>query len=269
MKKPAWVIDKERARRAAAAETVWLFGLHAVRDALMNPARVKLRLVLTRNAADKLADAIAVGGLAPEIADPRKFDSIVPLAPDSVHQGAALEVKPLAWGKLEDVCLTGAGAPLVVLLDRVTDPHNVGAILRSAEVFGARAVIAPARHSAPETGALAKTASGALERQPYLRVGNLSEAMEALRDMGYVLLGLAGEADLTLDQGLAQAGTRPVGLVLGAEGPGLREKTRDTCDALVRIPFGGGFGSLNVSNAAAVALYAATARPGGTGPKAG
>ena len=260
MKKPSWVIDKERAKRAAAAQTVWLFGLHAVRDALMNPAREKLRLVLTKNAADKLGEAIAVGGLEPEMPDPRKFDSLVPLAPDSVHQGAALEVKPLDWGSLEDVALEGRGGPLMVLLDRVTDPHNVGAILRSAEVFGARAVVAPARHSAPETGALAKTASGALERQPYLRVTNLADAMEELRAMGYVLIGLAGEAELTLEEGIAEAGTRPIALVLGAEGPGLREKTRETCDRLVRIPFAGEFGSLNVSNAAAVALYAASAR---------
>ncbi|KAB2885850.1 MAG: 23S rRNA (guanosine(2251)-2'-O)-methyltransferase RlmB [Albidovulum sp.] len=257
MKKPAWVIDKERARRAAAAETVWLFGLHAVRDALMNPRREKLRLVLTKNAADRLGDALAAGSIVPEIVDPRKFDAHVPLGTDSVHQGAALEVKPLAWGSLDAVCAGGAGRALVVVLDRVTDPHNVGAILRSAEVFGARAVIAPARHSAPETGALAKTASGALERQPYLRVGNLSEAMEHLRDMGYVLLGLDGEGRATLAEALAETGGRPVALVLGSEGPGLREKTRDTCDRLVRIPFAGGFGSLNVSNAAAVALYAA------------
>lgn len=260
MKKPSWVIDKERAKRAAAAETVWLFGLHAVRDALMNPARVKLRLVLTKNAADKLGPAIAAGGIEPEIVDPRKFDSHVTISADSVHQGAALEVKPLDWGKFAEVALTGAGAPLVVLLDRVTDPHNVGAVLRSAEVFGARAVIAPARHSAPETGALAKTASGALERQPYFRVTNLADAMQELREMGYILLGLDGEAELSLSEGLAQAGTRPVGLVMGAEGPGLREKTRETCDALVRIPFAGEFGSLNVSNAAAVALYAASTR---------
>ena len=139
MKKPTWVIDKERARRAAAAETVWLFGLHAVRDALMNPRRERLRLVLTRNAADKLAEAVAASGMEPEIADPRKFPA--PLDPGSVHQGAALEVKPLDWGPLEDLCEPGMGAPRLVLLDRVTDPHNVGAILRSAEVFGARAVI--------------------------------------------------------------------------------------------------------------------------------
>lgn len=258
MQKPAWVIDKERARAREARETVWLFGLHAVRDALLNPARERLRLVLTKNAADKLAEAIGASGMTPEIVDPRRFD--VPIDEESVHQGAALEVRPLHWGSLDEICVQGEGAPLVVLLDRVTDPHNVGAVLRSAEVFGARAVIAPHRHSAPETGALAKTASGALERQPYLRVGNLSDAMDTLKAMGYVLLGLDGEAGVTLAAGLAQAGTRPIGIVLGAEGPGLRAKTRDTCDQLVRIPYQGEFGSLNVSNAAAVALYAATCR---------
>ncbi|MFN3643432.1 MAG: 23S rRNA (guanosine(2251)-2'-O)-methyltransferase RlmB [Gemmobacter sp.] len=257
MKKPDWVIDKERARRAAGAETVWLFGLHAVRDALVNPARGRLRLMVTRNAADRLAEAIAASGMTPEIVDPRRFDA--PLAPESVHQGAALEARPLDWGRLEDVAAGGAGRPLVVLLDRVTDPHNVGAILRSAEVFGARAVIATARHGAPETGALAKAASGALERQPYLRVTNLAEAMGSLRAMGYVLLGLDGTAGIALAEGVARAAGRPVGLVLGAEGAGLRERTRETCDSLVRIPAAGAFGSLNVSNAAAVALYAATA----------
>ena len=260
VKKPTWVVDKERARRAAAAETVWLFGLHAVRDALTNPARAKLRLVLTRNAADRLADAVAAAGMEPEIVEPRKFDAHVPLDPENVHQGAALEVRPLGWGSLADLAVSGAGAPLVVLLDRVTDPHNVGAVLRSAEVFGARAVIAPLRHSAPETGALAKTASGALERQPYLRVVNLADAMTDLKAMGYLLFGLDGTADTTLAEALQDAGSRPVGLVLGAEGPGLREKTKDTCDRLVRIPFAGAFGSLNVSNAAAVALYAASQR---------
>ena len=256
MKKPKWVIEKEQARRASAAETVWLFGIHAVRDALVNPLRDRLRLVVTRNAADRLAEAIAAAGIEPEIADPRKFP--VPLDPGSVHQGAALEVRPLDWGPLTRLCAPGSGPrPVVVLLDRVTDPHNAGAILRSAEVFGARAVIAPARHSAPETGALAKAASGALERQPYVRVRNLATAMEELGEMGYRRLGLAGEATAELAEGLAQSSGQPLALVLGAEGPGLRDKTRDTCDLLVRIPFAGPFGSLNVSNAAAVALYAA------------
>lgn len=255
-KKPTWVVDKERGERREARETVWLFGLHAVRDALQNPRREKLRLVVTKNALDKLEAAVAASGMTPEVVDPRRFD--VPIDEGSVHQGAAVEVRPLNWGRFEDVCAAGEGLPLVVLLDRVTDPHNVGAILRSAEVFGARAVVAPRHHSAPETGALAKTASGALERQPYLKVTNLSEAMEELKAMGYVLIGLDGEAGVTLSDAVTAAGGRPIGLVLGAEGPGLREKTRDTCDHLARIPFAGGFGSLNVSNAAAVSLYAAT-----------
>ncbi len=252
--KPTWIIAKERQKRIAGQETVWLFGMHAVRDALMNPAREKLRLVLTKNAADKLLEAIDLGGIEPEIVDPRNFD--VPIDAGSVHQGAALEAKPLHWGTVQDVCITGEGLPLLVILDRVTDPHNVGAVLRSAEVFGARAVIAPQRHSAPETGALAKTASGALERQPYLRVGNLADTMTDLKNMGYILLGLDSNAPMTLARGITDAEKRPIALVLGAEGPGLRDKTRETCDHLVRVPFVGGFGSLNVSNAAAVGLYA-------------
>lgn len=253
--KPRWVIDKEKARRVAASETVWLFGLHAVRDALENPARQKLRLIVTKNAADKLAPAIAAAGIAPELADPRRFPA--PLDPQSVHQGAALEVRPLDWGGLAAVCTGAAGErPVLVLLDRVTDPHNVGAILRSAEVFGARAVIAPRHHAAPETGALAKSASGALERQPYLRVANLARAIEEVQRMGFVTLGLDGAADETLGEAVRAAAGRPIALVLGAEGPGLRPKTRATCDKMVRIPVAGAFGSLNVSNAAAVALYA-------------
>ncbi|MEO0751990.1 MAG: 23S rRNA (guanosine(2251)-2'-O)-methyltransferase RlmB [Pseudomonadota bacterium] len=252
-KKPKWVVAKEQAKKAASQETVWLFGLHAVRDALLNPAREKLRLIVTQNAAAKLADAME--GIEAEIVDPRRFDA--PLDSQSVHQGAALEVRPLQWGTLEDVCLRGGAGPLrAVLLDRVTDPHNVGAILRSAEVFGASAVVAPRHHSAPETGALAKAASGALERQPYVQVRNLAQAISDLQSMGYFVLGFAGEAENTLESVLSELGDRPVAMVLGAEGPGLRAKTRDVVDQLVRIPFEGGFGSLNVSNAAAVALYA-------------
>jgi len=258
VKKPTWVVEKERVRKAAAAETVWLFGLHAVRDALVNPAREKLNLVVTKNASDKLAEAIAQSGMEPEIVDPRKFTA--PLDSGSVHQGAALEVKPLDWGRLKDVAEPGSGAPRLLLLDRVTDPHNVGAILRSAEVFGARAVIAPHRHSAPETGALAKTASGALERQPYLRVQNLGNAMQELRDMGYTILGLDGLGEDEIDTMAAGLHEHPVALVLGAEGPGMRERTRELCHHLVKIPYAGEFGSLNVSNAAAVSLYAVTRR---------
>jgi len=255
MKKPTWVIEKEQAKKAAKSETIWLFGLHAVRDALLNPNRQIERLVVTKNAADKLSDAIGQSGITPELSNPRKFAA--PLDSGSVHQGAALEAKPLAWGSLEDVALApGQGAPRLVLLDQVTDPHNVGAILRSAEVFGANAVIGTLRHSAPETGALAKTASGALERQPYLRMRNLADTIIQLQDMGYLVVGLDGEAEQSLDAVAADNKDRAIALVLGAEGPGLRQRTKETVDMLVKIPFSREFGSLNVSNAAAVALYA-------------
>lgn len=235
----------------------WLFGIHAVRDALVNPARVKRRLILTRNAALRLEEALAVAKIDPEISDPRRFAA--PLDPQSVHQGAALLTDPLDWGGLKICEPRGRDDnPRVLVLDRVTDPHNVGAILRSSEVFGARAVIAPWRHSATEGGALAKAASGALERQPYVRIGNLARALSDLRDMGYALVGLDGEAPQTLAETLPAHKKRPLALVLGAEGPGLRHLTKETCDSLARIPGAADFASLNVSNAAAVALYAAS-----------
>ncbi len=252
-KKPQWVVEKEQSKKAAAAETVWLFGLHAVRDALMNPKREKLRLVVTLNAQVKLQEAIDASGMTAEVVEPRKFS--VPIDASSVHQGAALEVKPLSWGSLEENCI-GAEIPRVLLLDRVTDPHNVGAILRSAEVLGASAVIGTRHNSAPETGALAKTASGALERQPYLRMRNLADTIIALQKMGYLVLGLDGEAEETIEQAVAGRTAEPIALVLGAEGPGLRQKTKETVDQLVKIDAARGFGSLNVSNAAAIALYA-------------
>ena len=257
--KPKWAVERDRARRSGAGpETIWLFGLHAVRDALVNPRRQRHRLIVTPNAAAKLAEAIAAAGIEPEIADPRKFTA--PLDPQSVHQGAALETEPLNWGGLDVLCAPTRAhpAPVLVLLDRVTDPHNAGAILRSAEVFGARAVIAPRHHSAPETGALAKSASGALERQPYLKVRNLGDAMQELARMGYLLIGLDGTAEAELGPAIAAAAGQPIGLVLGSEGVGLRQRTRGLCSALARISAASEFGSLNVSNAAAVALYAAS-----------
>ncbi|MFT5614415.1 MAG: 23S rRNA (guanosine2251-2'-O)-methyltransferase [Granulosicoccus sp.] len=253
MKKPKWIIEKEQARKVAGPDTVWLFGLHAVRDALLNPKREKLQLIVTRNALAKLEDAVTAAGIEPEMVDPRHFKP--PIDPGSVHQGVVLEVKSLKWGSLSEVCI-GAAAPRVILLDRVTDPHNVGAILRSAEVLGASAVIGTRHHSAPETGALAKAASGALERQPYLRVRNLADTIIELQNMGYLVLGLDGEAEQTIETAVAGVTDRAIALVLGAEGPGLRERTKETVDHLVKIYAGGEFGSLNVSNAAAIALYA-------------
>ncbi|MEM9049067.1 MAG: RNA methyltransferase [Pseudomonadota bacterium] len=262
--KPAWAVarERERERRSAAPQRLWLFGLHAVRAALDNPARRLHRLIVTTNAADRLADSIAAGRVAPEAADARRFPA--PLDPGSVHQGAALETEPLIWPSLSELCAPRGAVPLLVLLDRVSDPHNVGAVLRSAAVFGARAVIAPARHSAPETGALAKAASGALEGQPYLRVRNLATSMQVLGDMGYRLIGLDGDADMALSAALDRDPGVPTALVLGAEGSGLRPLTRTRCSALASLGVRGGFSSLNVSNAAAVALYAARETLDGT-----
>ena len=255
MRKLKWVIEKEQAKKTASQETVWLFGTHAVRDALTNPAREKLRLITTKNAFDRLKSVIEQSQIEPEICDPRQF--FAPLDVGSVHQGIALETKPLVWGNLEDHILGGDDGPArLVLLDQITDPHNVGAILRSAEVFGAQAVIGTQRHSSPETGALAKSASGALERQPYLRLRNLSETIITLQNMGFLVLGLDGTADQRVDEVVRAHAHRPIALVFGAEGPGLRQRTKETVDMLVAIPCTRGFGSLNVSNAAAVALYA-------------
>ena len=234
----------------------WMFGIHAVRAALLNPNRKKHKLIVTLNAQNQLEEAIEASSVAPELCDARKFSA--PIDPNSVHQGVALETEGLEWGEPVDVCTVEEGA-VALILDRVSDPHNVGAILRTAEVFGAKAVIAPFRHSAPETGALGKAASGALERQPYLRVRNIANEMIALQEQGYVMIGLDGEAPLSLGDAMAAAKGSPIGIVLGAEGPGLREKTRETCDALAAIPSQTSFASLNVSNAAAVALYATRA----------
>lgn len=252
MKKPKWVVEKEQSKRDAARETFWLYGLHAVREALENPKRQKLRLVVTKNALDRLGQVDS--DIEPELVDARKFP--VPLPKDAVHQGAALETRELNWGGIDE-CIANAreGRIVVVCLDRVTDPHNVGAILRSAEVFGAAAVMAPARYSAPETGVLVKAASGAVERQPYLRVTNLTRSIEDLKSRGFTAIGLDGAGDVAI--GTAVQETRgPVALVLGAEGAGLREGVRTACDKLARIEAAGDLRSLNVSNAAAVSLYA-------------
>ena len=176
MKKPKWVVKKEIDEKIAQKQTYWIFGLHAVRDALINPKRKKFRLMVTKNAEAKLLDSIEVSGVSPEVFDTRQFRP--PIDEKSVHQGAVLEVASLQWGSLEDIIMNSKTNPArLILLDQVTDPHNVGAILRSAEVFGASAVVGTKIHSPSETGALAKSASGALERQPYVRIRNLADTI--------------------------------------------------------------------------------------------
>ena len=230
---------------------IWLYGAHAVRAALANPRREQRRLLVTRT------DAALPEGLQlrPEILPPAQIAEILPEG--AVHQGIALLTAPLPAIAIEQYCaaISGPAGPdsaVAVVLDQVTDPQNVGAVLRSAEVFGAGAVILPERHAPPAAGALAKAASGALETVPVIRVVNVSRALEALKAAGFWCTGLDSSAPAPLADADLAAKTA---LVLGAEGRGLRRLTRQGCDLLVRIPTIGDIGSLNVSNAAAVALY--------------
>jgi 23S rRNA (guanosine2251-2'-O)-methyltransferase len=227
-----------------------LWGRHAVSAALDNPGRKVLRAWATREAAAFMQFPAAV---AVTIAEAPDLGRLVPH--DAPHQGVVIEVEPLEDVWLDGL-LAGAGERSVLLvLDQVTDPHNVGAILRSAAAFGAIGVVTQDRHSPPESGALAKAASGALERMPWARVVNLARTLEEIGDAGFWRIGLAGDAETELKEALGPA---RVALVLGAEGPGLRPNTREHCDSLARLPISDAVESLNVSNAAAVALYAAS-----------
>lgn len=231
---------------------VRLYGTHAVEAALKNPKRAIRRLLATENAERRLAEAIGARKLEVERASPTDLDRM--LGADAVHQGLLLEAEPLPEPTLDDLTRAAAeGAPLI-LLDHVTDPHNAGAVLRSAAVFGAAGVIMTRRHSPPLNGVLAKSASGALDAIPVLMVQNLARTMIELKEKGFVLLGLEGTASQRLED---EAFDRKTGLVLGAEGKGLRELTGQTCDRLVSIMTASTFTSLNVSNAAAVALHTA------------
>lgn len=219
--------------------------------ALKNPARRVLRLMLTENAERRLREAVGRELPAVERVGPRDLDSL--LGPDTVHQGALLETEPLPEPDLNALAQGAKGRPLIVL-DQVTDPHNVGAILRSAAVFGAGGLVMTRRHSPPLNGVLAKSASGALELVPVALVPNLSRGLEALKSCGFAIIGLDGAAEDCIEE---LDWSQPTALVMGSEGKGLRELTRKTCDKLARITSDGPIGSLNVSNAAAVALHAA------------
>jgi 23S rRNA (guanosine2251-2'-O)-methyltransferase len=230
-----------------------LWGRHAVEAALMNPRRQHRKLWATREGIASLD-----GELPPDF--PVEYADVTDLARlvarDAPHQGLVLECEPLPDLHLEDV-IDGDPARPVVVLDQVTDPHNVGAIMRSAAAFGAAAMVTQDRHAPPEGGVLAKAASGALEILPWVRVVNLARALEELAAAGYWRIGLAGEAELDFASALPSG---PVALVLGAEGEGLRHNIAAHCDALARLPMTGAIESLNVSNAAAIALYAAAMR---------
>jgi 23S rRNA (guanosine2251-2'-O)-methyltransferase len=234
---------------------VRLFGFHPVEAALGNPDRVLLRMWATENAAHRLAKAIASRGLTPEPVTPRDLDRL--LGADTVHQGLLLETEPLPEPELADLAEAAADGGPLILLDQVTDPHNAGAILRSAAAFGACGVITTRRHSPPLNGTLAKSASGALELVKIAQVPNLARAMAELRDAGVTVLGLDGTATAAIED---EPFDGAVAIVLGAEGKGLRQLTADSCDRLVRITTADDLRSLNVSNAAAVALHTALVR---------
>lgn len=266
--------DNQGGHQGAGRGRYWLYGLHAVEAALFNPARAVHRLAATAEAAkhmdSPLRGRLAERGLEAAVGSREDLAALLP--PGAVHQGLAAEVSPLEQPALPELLdrlhrtpcppsrttegPAGADRPqrrvVLVALDQVTDPQNVGAVLRSAAAFGAAAVLGPRHGQAPETAALAKAASGALEHVPYVDAGNLARALGLLKKRDFWVLGLAAEAPAPLAE--ADPGGRTV-LVLGAEGKGLRRLTRDSCDLLARLPTGPPIGQLNVSNAAAVALY--------------
>jgi 23S rRNA (guanosine2251-2'-O)-methyltransferase len=227
------------------------WGRHAVSAALDNPDRKVVKAWATRDSAGFMQFPDDVPLTLSDVAD---LGRLVPH--DAPHQGVVIEVEPLENAWLDDVLGAAPETAVLLVLDQVTDPHNVGAILRSAAAFGAIAVVTQDRHSPPESGALAKAASGALEIVPWVRAVNLARALDDLAQAEFWRIGLAGDADMLLKDAL---GPKRIALVLGAEGEGLRHNTRDHCDALARLPISGAVESLNVSNAAAVALYAASA----------
>ncbi|MEQ8825196.1 MAG: 23S rRNA (guanosine(2251)-2'-O)-methyltransferase RlmB [Filomicrobium sp.] len=237
--------------RKERPEEIQIFGLHAAEAVLNNPKRQILSATMTENAAKKLAPQLRERDLEPEKATPKQLDR--KLGADTVHQGVFLECEPLPEPDLDDLIVAaGEGRPLIVL-DQVTDPHNVGAILRSGAVFGCGGLIMTRRNSPPLSGVLAKSASGGLEYVPVHLATNLARALTSLKDAGVVTIGLDGEAETTLHTGIEQK--HPTALVLGAEGKGLRQLTKETCDQLCRIETTGALASLNVSNAAAIAFH--------------
>lgn len=233
----------------------WLYGRHAVAAALANPARRIRRGFATKNAADWLREI----GVSPEKlalmedARPDAIDRLLP--PGAVHQGIAVEAHDLERARLKEVCDPAGARRPVVVLDQITDPQNIGAILRTAAAFGARAAIVQERRTPPLSGVLAKAAAGAVETLPVVKAVNISRALEALKELGYYCAGLAGDGGAPIE---ALPKERPVAIVLGAEGAGLRQLVAATCDGLYRIAIDPAMESLNVSNASAISLYEAT-----------
>jgi 23S rRNA (guanosine2251-2'-O)-methyltransferase len=242
-----------RGRDRAPDDTVILYGWHTVTAALANPKRCIRKLLLTENAAKRLADEAVDTRVTPEIVRPNLIDQR--LGPDAVHQGLLAEADPLASPDIDTLPEEG----IVLVLDQITDPHNVGAIMRSAAAFAVNAIITTARHSPEATGVLAKSASGALELVPLVTVQNLARALNEMNERGFLTVGLDSQGSENL---AAVALRQPLTLVLGAEGKGLRQLTRETCSVVARLDMPGEIKSLNVSNAAVLALYIGASRLG-------
>lgn len=242
--------EKPQRVREDAGGGLWLYGLHTVRAALANKKRIVKRAVLTDRAAEAIGKPL-LGRVRSETASPEAVGKLLPAG--AVHQGAALLCEGLAHRDLDDVIAPEAQKRRIVLvLDQISDPHNVGAILRTAAAFGAAAVVVQDRHAPPESGVLAKAASGALDIVPYVEVVNIARALEQLGDKGFWRIALAGDGESALKDALPQG---DVALVLGSEGSGIRRLVRERCDTAAFVPIADQMESLNVSNAAAVALY--------------
>jgi 23S rRNA (guanosine2251-2'-O)-methyltransferase len=242
-----------RDRDSATDGPVILYGWHTVTMALQNPRRRIRKLTLTENAARRLAEENIETRVAPEIVRPQEIDRL--LSPDAVHQGLLAEADPLPSPSIETLEQEG----MVLVLDQITDPHNVGAILRSAAAFAVKAIVTTARHSPEATGVLAKAASGALELVPLVTVQNLARALTTLNERGFQTVGLDSQGSADLSE---IALREPLALVLGAEGKGLRQLTRETCSVVARLDMPGEIKSLNVSNAAVLSLYVGASRLG-------
>jgi 23S rRNA (guanosine2251-2'-O)-methyltransferase len=247
-RRPAW-----HGREASPDGPVILYGWHTVAAALANPQRQIRKLWLTENAARRLADDNIKIPVTPEIVRPTMIDQR--LGPDAVHQGLLAEADPLPSPDIDALAQEG----IVLVLDQITDPHNVGAIMRSAAAFAVKAIVTTARHSPEATGVLAKSASGALELVPLVTVQNLARALTQMNDQGFMTVGLDSAGSENLG---AIALQQPLALVLGAEGKGLRQLTRETCSVVARLDMPGEIKSLNVSNAAVLALYIGASRLG-------
>ena len=234
--------------------TIWIYGFHAVKAAIENTDRKKIRFLCTKNAQNKLGKISNKISEITKIVDISEFNKF--LNPNSVHQGLALEVEPLKRNNFEKIILSQSNNDVIIILDRIKDPQNVGAIIRSSEILGCKAIIGSIHHCSRETGSLVKAASGAFEKLPYFQVTNISRKIDILRENGYLILGLDQSGNYSIVDLLKKLKKQSIAYILGSEEKGMRFLTKKKCDYLVRIDTNSRLNVLNVSNAAAISLFA-------------